>query len=383
MLATRTATLHATKRALALAPRSQLVSARAPAASAATRLGRLTTSTPVLPVHGARSFHAACRTCQEQLVKVPSMAESITEGTLKQWLKQKGDFVEADEEVATIETDKVTLALAVLALHSPLPAVEPSADTPCPSLDRAQIDVAVNAPSAGVLTDLLAQEEDTVTVGQDLFKLDTSASKPEGGGQSPSHLPLYTCCLSPSFCESAKFGGVGTGLTTTPHHPAAARPKTSWPSLNLARLTLSVVYTAAPKEESQPKEEKKEESKPKEEKEEPKPKQEEAKPEPKSEYRKPDSSQPAPKPVEQSKRDSSSSAEQPTPGKFSRNETKVRSHSLRSCWGFHLLLGAAPRLLKLTRPRITAPHVICRSRSLGCALASPSDSRRRRTRPRR
>lgn len=38
---------------------------------------------------------------------MPSMAESITEGTLKQWLKEKGDYVEADEEVATIETDKV------------------------------------------------------------------------------------------------------------------------------------------------------------------------------------------------------------------------------------------------------------------------------------
>lgn len=36
------------------------------------------------------------------------MAESITEGTLKQWLKQPGDFVEADEEIATIETDKVS-----------------------------------------------------------------------------------------------------------------------------------------------------------------------------------------------------------------------------------------------------------------------------------
>jgi 2-oxoglutarate dehydrogenase E2 component (dihydrolipoamide succinyltransferase) len=35
------------------------------------------------------------------------MAESITEGTLKQWNKKKGDFVNADEEVATIETDKV------------------------------------------------------------------------------------------------------------------------------------------------------------------------------------------------------------------------------------------------------------------------------------
>lgn len=35
------------------------------------------------------------------------MAESISEGTLKSWLKQPGDSVEADEEVATIETDKV------------------------------------------------------------------------------------------------------------------------------------------------------------------------------------------------------------------------------------------------------------------------------------
>lgn len=34
-------------------------------------------------------------------------AESITEGTLKQWSKQVGDFVEQDEEIATIETDKV------------------------------------------------------------------------------------------------------------------------------------------------------------------------------------------------------------------------------------------------------------------------------------
>lgn len=35
------------------------------------------------------------------------MAESISEGTLKSWLKQPGEFVNADEEVATIETDKV------------------------------------------------------------------------------------------------------------------------------------------------------------------------------------------------------------------------------------------------------------------------------------
>lgn len=42
----------------------------------------------------------------DRVVKVPEMAESISEGTLKQWSKQIGDFVEQDEEIATIETDK-------------------------------------------------------------------------------------------------------------------------------------------------------------------------------------------------------------------------------------------------------------------------------------
>lgn len=37
------------------------------------------------------------------------MAESITEGTLKQFSKQVGDYVEQDEEIATIETDKVRI----------------------------------------------------------------------------------------------------------------------------------------------------------------------------------------------------------------------------------------------------------------------------------
>lgn len=45
--------------------------------------------------------------CAAETVQVPTMAESITEGTLKSWTKKVGDSVAADEEVATIETDKV------------------------------------------------------------------------------------------------------------------------------------------------------------------------------------------------------------------------------------------------------------------------------------
>lgn len=44
-------------------------------------------------------------------VKVPQMAESISEGTLKQFSKGVGDFVNADDELATIETDKVCIPL--------------------------------------------------------------------------------------------------------------------------------------------------------------------------------------------------------------------------------------------------------------------------------
>jgi hypothetical protein len=49
------------------------------------------------------------------------MAESISEGTLKTWQKKVGDTVEADEEVATIETDKVCNRIV-----TPLMASSPS-----------------------------------------------------------------------------------------------------------------------------------------------------------------------------------------------------------------------------------------------------------------
>lgn len=51
----------------------------------------------------------AVRSYADKVVQVPQMAESISEGTLKQFTKGVGDFVEQDEEIATIETDKVEL----------------------------------------------------------------------------------------------------------------------------------------------------------------------------------------------------------------------------------------------------------------------------------
>ncbi|OSD05196.1 dihydrolipoamide succinyltransferase [Trametes coccinea BRFM310] len=97
----------------------------------------------VAAMHAQRSQFHSTNLLKAETVKVPQMAESISEGTLKSWLKQPGDVVQADEEVATIETDK--------------------------------IDVSVNAPAAGRITELLANEEDTVAVGQDLFRFEPGA----------------------------------------------------------------------------------------------------------------------------------------------------------------------------------------------------------------
>jgi len=101
-------------------------------------------------VNASPIFNAQVRSYADMVVKVPAMAESISEGTLKQFSKQVGDFVKQDEEIATIETDK--------------------------------IDVAVNAPEAGTITEFFVKEEDTVTVGQDLLKLELGGAPKEGSG---------------------------------------------------------------------------------------------------------------------------------------------------------------------------------------------------------
>ena len=70
-----------------------------------------------------------------KVVKVPTMADSITEGELARWEKKVGEFVKQDELIATIETDKV--------------------------------DVQVNSPESGVVVEFFAKEGDSIQVGQD------------------------------------------------------------------------------------------------------------------------------------------------------------------------------------------------------------------------
>lgn len=73
--------------------------------------------------------------------KVPSPGESISEVVIARWLKKDGEYVEKDEEVAEIDSDKATLT--------------------------------VNAEDSGAIK-LLAAEGDTVKVGQAIFSVDNS-----------------------------------------------------------------------------------------------------------------------------------------------------------------------------------------------------------------
>ncbi|MBL0330733.1 MAG: 2-oxoglutarate dehydrogenase complex dihydrolipoyllysine-residue succinyltransferase [Bacteroidetes bacterium] len=82
-------------------------------------------------------------------MKVPSPGESITEVVIARWLKKDGDYVEKDEEVAEVDSDKATLT--------------------------------INAEESGAVK-ILAAEGDTVKVGQVVFLIDTSVkgeSKPK------------------------------------------------------------------------------------------------------------------------------------------------------------------------------------------------------------
>ena len=84
-------------------------------------------------------------------MKVPSPGESITEVEIAEWLVQDGDYVEKDQAIAEVDSDKATLELP--------------------------------AEVSGTIT-LKAEEGDAVAVGSVVCLIDTTASKPEGSPDS-------------------------------------------------------------------------------------------------------------------------------------------------------------------------------------------------------
>lgn len=89
-------------------------------------------------------------------MKVPSPGESISEVEIATWLVSDGDYVEKDQAIAEVDSDKATLEL---------PAEE-----------------------SGIIT-LKAAEGDVVAVGQVVCLIDTSAERPEGSAPAPAAEP--------------------------------------------------------------------------------------------------------------------------------------------------------------------------------------------------
>ena len=83
-------------------------------------------------------------------IKVPSPGESVSEVEIASWLVEDGEYVEKDQEIVELDSDKATLAM---------PAEE-----------------------SGIIS-ITVEEGEAVEVGQVIGTIDTSATKPEGGDQ--------------------------------------------------------------------------------------------------------------------------------------------------------------------------------------------------------
>ena len=90
-------------------------------------------------------------------VIMPQMGESIAEGTLSRWIKKVGDPVKRDEPIFEISTDKV--------------------------------DAEIPAPAAGVLSEVLVEEGQTVAVQTVVAKIETDATAAASSGQAAPARP--------------------------------------------------------------------------------------------------------------------------------------------------------------------------------------------------
>jgi 2-oxoglutarate dehydrogenase E2 component (dihydrolipoamide succinyltransferase) len=81
-------------------------------------------------------------------IVIPALGESVTEASIVRWVKSKGDFVNLDDPLLELETDKVTLE--------------------------------INAPASGILSTISFEVDDTVEVGQVVGKISISGDNSAG-----------------------------------------------------------------------------------------------------------------------------------------------------------------------------------------------------------
>ena len=130
-------------------------------------------------------------------IRVPTLGESVTEATIGKWFKKVGDPIAADEPVVELETDKVT--------------------------------VEVPAPAAGTLSEISANEGETVGLGALLGTIgdgagDRPAAKPEAVAQAAGNAGAAT--MKDAAEKTARIAGeppIQEKKSSMPPAPAAAK----------------------------------------------------------------------------------------------------------------------------------------------------------------
>ncbi|EIC63769.1 2-oxoglutarate dehydrogenase, E2 component, dihydrolipoamide succinyltransferase [Mycobacteroides abscessus] len=136
-------------------------------------------------------------------VQMPALGESVTEGTVTRWLKQEGDTVEVDEPLLEVSTDKV--------------------------------DTEIPAPTSGVLTKIVAREDDTVEIGGELGVISEAG---EAAPPAPAAAPAPEPTPAPAPEATAAAAPEPAAAAGAP--PAAAAPAGSGTSVKMPELGESV-----------------------------------------------------------------------------------------------------------------------------------------------
>jgi 2-oxoglutarate dehydrogenase E2 component (dihydrolipoamide succinyltransferase) len=128
-------------------------------------------------------------------LKIPSVGESVTQVTIAAWLKEDGDYVEMDEAVAELESDKATVEL--------------------------------NAEKSGVLKILVAEGED-VEIGVAVATIDTDAAAPEGKPEPAAAAPKEEAKTDPSTAaQDDKLAKAATPAANTNYATGTPSPAAS------------------------------------------------------------------------------------------------------------------------------------------------------------
>jgi len=130
-------------------------------------------------------------------IKVPAVGESISEVTLVKWLKQAGAYVDRDEVIAELESEKATFE--------------------------------VNAEQAGILKPI-GKEGDTLKIGDVVAQIDETAARPSSNGASAGAGATPSTVATAASVKPAETGQSSNAGKAAAAVPAAQAPVTSIPN---------------------------------------------------------------------------------------------------------------------------------------------------------